>query len=105
MKFLPHWRKATWAIVLWTGLAILWVAAGANAASSLPSDCGTLDQATCEAAAAVGTGIGVGIIFFVWFLGFIILGIIWFMSRPRYIEYQGKIMKESEARKLSVEQK
>jgi hypothetical protein len=38
---------------------------------------------TLNAASDVGTGIGVTLIFVLWFIGFIILSIIWFMTRRR----------------------
>ena len=76
---MPHWRKMTWAIVIWTVLMLVWGIAGSQ---SVSSNCPGLDAATCQAATAVGTGIGLSVLFFIWFIGFIILSIIWFMSRP-----------------------
>ncbi len=37
----------------------------------------------CQSATDVGTGIGVGIVVFIGFMGFIILALIWFMTRPK----------------------
>lgn len=91
MRFLPHWRKATWTLVIWTIIGVLWIWGGWAAVG----EGGTTD------AEAVGGAIGTGIVIFFWFLGFVVLSIIWFASRPRYVEYQGHLMKESEARKLS----
>jgi len=79
---MPKWRKATWAIVLWTTLAVILIAAGI-ANTSVPANCRVLDQSTCQTAQNVVTGIGVSIIIFVWFLGFIVFGLIWLMSRPK----------------------
>jgi hypothetical protein len=75
---MPKWRKATWGIVVWTGLNLLWLVTGVNAASKIQT--GNEYEA---AGAAIGTGIGVTIILFIWFFGFIIASIIWFMSRPK----------------------
>jgi hypothetical protein len=79
---MPKWRKATWAIVLWTALAVVWIAVGI-ANTSAPANCGGLDQATCQGAYNVGVGAGITIIIFVWFLGFLVFGLIWLMSRPK----------------------
>lgn len=87
-RFFPHWRKATWAIVIWTVLAILWIVAGASNVASTPQDCGVLDQATCDAATAAGAGIGITLILIIWFLGFIVLGLVWLMSRPGSTTYE-----------------
>lgn len=75
---MPRWRKATWAILIWTGLAVLWIWAGASAAGEVP-----VGSDAEEAGRAIGTGIGVTFIIFIWFLGFIVLGLIWLMSRPK----------------------
>jgi len=37
----------------------------------------------CESAHDAGTGIGVGILIVLWFLGFVVLAAIWLMTRPR----------------------
>lgn len=85
-------RKATWAILIWTALAVVWIVTGWQ----------SVDATT---AGQVGGAIGTGIILFFWFIGFIVLSIVWFMSRPKYIEFRGNLMKESEARKLSKQEK
>jgi hypothetical protein len=74
----------TWALLAWVALIIVWIAVGVNSTSD---DCD--DEATasgrelCEAATDVGTGIGVGIIVIIGFMGFIVLALIWFMTRPK----------------------
>lgn len=82
MRFLPKWRKATWALAIWNVLIVLWIVAGANAAGNASCD-PTLTADLCDAATTIGTGIGVTIILVIWFIGFIILGLIWLMSRPK----------------------
>jgi hypothetical protein len=37
----------------------------------------------CEAGRALGTGMGIPFVVIVWFIGFIVLGLIWLMSRPK----------------------
>ena len=34
-------------------------------------------------AVAIGGGLAVTFIIFIWFIGFIVLGLVWFMSRPK----------------------
>jgi hypothetical protein len=76
MKLRPHWRKATWAIVLWCLLIVVWVFAGVN-----NSKC---DQRVNADACKAGTGIGVAIVMFIGFIGFVFFSLIWIMSRPKH---------------------
>ncbi|HEX5984357.1 MAG TPA: hypothetical protein VFY69_09135 [Solirubrobacterales bacterium] len=74
----PRWRKMTWVLIVWSALILFWAVAGAAG-----NDCGSettqLNQEACEA----GTGIGVALIFFIGFIGFVFFSLIWFMTRPR----------------------
>ena len=83
MRFIPRWRKATWALAIFNVLMLIWVISGAATASGHATGCGTLDQATCDAARNVGTGIGVALLVVLWFIGFLVLSLVWLMSRPR----------------------
>jgi hypothetical protein len=86
---LPRLRKMTWALWIWSGLMFTWMAAGA--ASSPAKDCATdpsvtsgiMTKQSCIDASNAGTGIGIGLLFFFWFLGFVALGLVWLMTRPR----------------------
>lgn len=72
-----HWRKMTWAIIAWSALMLIWIIVGTNAA-----DCGSktgAQKSGCEA----GAGIGIAGLMFLWFIGFVVLALIWFMTRPR----------------------
>ena len=58
-------------VFIWVFLAIqvlflVWVIAGASSAGGDATDCGTLDQESCNAAADIGTGIGVFIVIVLW---------------------------------------
>ena len=76
----PHWRKMTWALVVFTGLMTVWiVAAGVDRPSK---DCPPGDT-LCVNASDTGTAVGVGLLVFLFFLGFVILSLVWFMSRPK----------------------
>ena len=70
----------TWVLNLWNLLLLVWIIVGISDRAS--EDCPP-DDATCIAASDVGTGIGVAAIFLLWFVGFIIISIIWFMTRRR----------------------
>lgn len=92
-------RKMTWVILIWTGLFI-WVLSSAGSASN----CGA-DEA-CQAGTAVGVGLGAVILFPIWLIGFLILSVIWFMSRPAAPNVtvygpqgQSVLLREGEARK------
>jgi hypothetical protein len=79
----------TWAILVWTAIFTVWIGGGIGYRPS--KDCatdpavvsGTLSLDSCQAASDVGTGIGVVLIGFLWFIGFIVLSLVWFISRPR----------------------
>lgn len=77
------WRKMTWLIWIFTALMLAWIAAGVSETSD---NCdqyspGTSAYESCQTGTEIGTGLGVTLLFFVWFVGFIILSIIWFMTR------------------------
>jgi len=74
------WRIMTWLIWGWTALCALWVIVGI--ADRASEDCPPGDQ-LCVDASDAGTGIGVALIIMLWFMGFLVLSLIWFMTRPR----------------------
>ena len=75
---MPKWRKATWGLVIWSGLCVLWLVSGLANVSQI-----TTSNEYEPAGAAIGTGIGVTLIFMVWFFGFVVGSLIWLMSRPK----------------------
>lgn len=79
MGNIRKWRKMTWVLWIWCLLILAWAIGGADAA-----DCGSevdeLSQSACEA----GAGIGVALVLFIGFIGFVFLGFIWFMTRPKH---------------------
>jgi zinc-ribbon domain len=84
---LRDWRKMTWVIIVWCVLMAIWIIAGIAAAGS-ETDCAKeateyLSKEACEDANDVGTGIGVIVLWFIWFFGFIALSLIWLMTRPK----------------------
>lgn len=74
-----HWRKMTWTIWGWTILCAIWIGAGIGAKGG----CNGLSHSACVAAGDVGHGIAVVLQFFVWLIVFLILSVIWFMTRPK----------------------
>lgn len=77
-------RKASWAIIVWTVLFAIWAIVGIAG-----NDCGSqkgdqyLSAQDAQTACAAGTGIGVALIFVLWFIGFVVLSILWFLTRNR----------------------
>jgi hypothetical protein len=92
------WRKMTWALHAWNAVFLIWIVWGiakvGEVASGTASSCaqdaavlnGILSQQECEdasnAGVAIGASIGLGSIFMFWFIGFVVLAIVWFMTKP-----------------------
>lgn len=68
----------TWVVIAWTVLIIVWMIAGI-AGNECAAETDQLSQDAC----AAGTGIGVLLVAFIGFFGFVFLSLIWFMTRPR----------------------
>jgi hypothetical protein len=83
----PHWRKMTWAIVLWCALIVIWAVVGSTSANHQDlHQClsgGFLSRQDCQNAANAGTGVGVALVLFIGFIGFVFLSLIWFMTGRR----------------------
>jgi hypothetical protein len=71
------WRKMTWVLIIWSAVILVWALAGGMSASD---KCATQ---VYENACNAGVGLGVGLILFIGFIGFVFFSLIWFMSRPR----------------------
>ena len=80
LKSIRRIRKMTYVLWAWCLMIIVWAVAGA--ASTPAQHCGAYQKACVEGAQA-GTGIGVAIILFVGFIGFVFFSLIWFMTRPK----------------------
>ncbi len=72
----------SWLILIFTVLMFAWIAAGVGGDNCSQYAPGTPERSGCELGSDVGTGVAVVALFGVWFVGFIILSIIWFMTRP-----------------------
>jgi hypothetical protein len=80
----------TWALIVFTGIMVAWMIVGAASAtnSHAIAQCvayagGVLSAQDCQNASQAGAGIGVALLIGVWFMGFVVLSLIWFMTRPR----------------------
>jgi hypothetical protein len=90
-----HWRKMTWAIVVWSGAMLAWLIGSVSSSSA--NDCttdfgaasGFLTKQACLDASGGGIGVGVALISSLWFLGVVVLSLIWFMSRPLWRQGHG----------------
>lgn len=80
---MPHWRKATWALLIWNVLMLIWLVTGIGAVGNNCAGESGDALTACQAGTAIGAGIGVTFIIFIWFIGFIVLGLVWLMSRPK----------------------
>jgi hypothetical protein len=83
-RLIPRWRKATWALAVFNVLALVWLLSGIIGASNNCSGLSGGALSGCQAGTAIGAGIGVTLIVIIWFIGFMVLGLVWLMSRPRH---------------------
>lgn len=87
----PHWRKMSWVVIIWCVVMGIWIisAIGTSDPSGNCVHPGAISKQTCEDASNAGTGIGVVVLWFIWFFGFIPLSLIWFMTRPKKDQVSG----------------
>ena len=60
-------RVFMWVFLAVQAIFLIWIITGVSGNSGHATDCGSLSQADCDAAADIGTGIGVFLIIGVWF--------------------------------------
>lgn len=77
---MKNWRKMTWFILVVQVLFIIWIVAGTSSAASNCDGLVGTDLDVCQAGTAIGAGIGMGIIIFLWAFVDIILGLIWLVT-------------------------
>lgn len=85
-----RWRKMTWVLWIWIALTVLFIVA-ANSADENKALEECVDESGGSSAAQAGCEIGTEVASEVWtvvgvivgLLGFFVLSIIWFMTRPR----------------------
>lgn len=76
-----RWRKMTWLLAVVNLLFLIWVI---GAIADRPSKSCAPGDSLCVNASDAGTGIGVAFIIGFWFVVFIVLALIWLMTRPRH---------------------
>ncbi|MGH3105313.1 MAG: hypothetical protein ACRDN6_14580 [Gaiellaceae bacterium] len=90
-----HWRKMTWAILLWSGAMLTWLigsvafASAKDCATDFGATSGFLTKQACLDASSGGSGLGVLLISSLWFLGVVVLSLIWFTTRPLWRQGHG----------------
>jgi len=77
-----RWRKMTWVLNVWNVIFLIWVIAGVASRASKNCPPGANHQ-LCVNASDAGTGIGVALIMVLWFIGFVVLALVWLMTRRR----------------------
>jgi hypothetical protein len=83
LGFLPGWRIFSYVILAFNVLMLVWVIAGAASNSGHATNCGSLDQQTCDSATHAGTAIGVGILIVFWALLDVILAVLWLVTNRK----------------------
>ena len=68
-------RIFLWVFLAIQALFIVWIISGTAGASGTPTDCGTLDAATCNDAESVGTGIGIALVVILWMVTDFLVGV------------------------------
>jgi hypothetical protein len=93
-----HWRKMTWAIVLWSGAMAAWLAIGSLGTTDVAAACATdsagvvasaLTRQECINAAGMGEGARAIVLAGLWALGSVVLGVLWFLTRPLWRQGHG----------------
>ena len=94
---MPRWRLSSWAIIIWTLLMIAWAVSGAVSVAESCADKTGEARRICEGVGVLAGGIGLTFIGFLWFVGFLILGLIWFARRPQQVIAAGPTWGQSMA--------
>lgn len=79
-------RKMTWVLILWSLLILVWIVSAAGSTGDDVEECvaeGFLTRQECQDSIDAGTGLGVFFVLIFGFIGFIVLGMVWFMTRPK----------------------
>ena len=73
-------RVMSWVLIVWCAIFAVWI--GVAVADRPSKECVAGDS-LCRDASDVGTSIGVGLVVGLFFIGFVILSLIWLMTRPK----------------------
>jgi hypothetical protein len=76
-------RKFSWVILAINALFLIWIIA---AVAGSDANCGPeLSAQACQDATAIGTGLGVAVIIFLWAMVDVILGVVWLVTRKKEV--------------------
>jgi hypothetical protein len=73
----------TWVLILWVAATVLFIVLINTAANNDVREECVGDEFECDTAISIASGVWTAIGFVVGFMGFVVLGIIWLMTRPR----------------------
>jgi hypothetical protein len=79
-----NWRKLTWVILVVQGLFLYWIIAATS--MTVSKSCEGLsgnDLSICQSGTAVGAGLAIGFLVFLWAAVDVILGIIWLITNRK----------------------
>ncbi len=77
-----RWRKMSWLIIVFTVIMGIWIAGAVGSETECPPN--VVNCAAYQSGADVGRGLAVVVLFFIWLIGFLVLAVLWFMTRGRH---------------------
>lgn len=83
LGWLPRWRIPTWLLLIWSGLIGAWLFSAVVLVADACDNVTGESRDACLAGTAIGGGLAITFILFIWFMGFVVLGLVWLMSRPQ----------------------
>jgi hypothetical protein len=86
----PHWRKMTWAVLIFNVIMVAWVISAATASTGT---CQGLSANDCANVGAAAHGIAFTLQLVLWVIGDILLGILWLVTKGRSCPTCGRSVK------------
>lgn len=80
-RFRPHWRKMTWAVLIFNAIMLIWLITSLTA--STKGSCNGLTVSECAGVSDVAHTAVAGIQIVLWVLGDLILGVLWLVTKGR----------------------
>ena len=80
---MPRLRRSSWALVIWTAVVLFWTASYVFGGIGECTPESGNDRFVCEVGRAIGITYGFTAIVVIGIVGYVLLGAIWFLSRPR----------------------
>ena len=80
------WRKSTWALIAWCGLIAVGCVIAFNSGHDATAQCQSIGGSIgsiCQQSVDSQVGAKVDHVLKIGFLGFVVLSIVWFMTRPQ----------------------